>query len=70
MPITRNFSLISFQSKPVQIAKEHGGIMRFIQLSCLGSSTSSLSRMLKAKAAAETSVLREFPEVKICALFV
>lgn len=37
--------------------------MRFIQLSCLGASKSSPSRMLQAKAAAEESILRELPEV-------
>uniref|UniRef100_A0A0D9VMN3 NAD-dependent epimerase/dehydratase domain-containing protein n=1 Tax=Leersia perrieri TaxID=77586 RepID=A0A0D9VMN3_9ORYZ len=45
------------------ISKEHGGIMRFIQVSGLGASASSPSRMLRAKAAGEESVLKEFPEV-------
>uniref|UniRef100_A0A0E0NM92 Cyclin N-terminal domain-containing protein n=1 Tax=Oryza rufipogon TaxID=4529 RepID=A0A0E0NM92_ORYRU len=44
-----------------EISKEHGGFMRFIQVSCLGASASS-SRMLRAKAAGEESVLKEFPE--------
>jgi hypothetical protein len=47
----------------VQISKEHGGIVRFIQVSCLGSSPSSQSRFLRAKAAAEEAILRELPEV-------
>eukprot|EP00262_Sarcandra_glabra_P004283 TRINITY_DN1523_c4_g1_i1.p1 TRINITY_DN1523_c4_g1~~TRINITY_DN1523_c4_g1_i1.p1 ORF type:complete len:397 (-),score=71.23 TRINITY_DN1523_c4_g1_i1:385-1575(-) len=47
------------------IAKEHGGIMRFIQVSCLGASSSSPSRMLRAKAAAEEAVLRELPEATV-----
>lgn len=47
----------------MQIAKEHGGIMRYIQVSCLGASPSSASRMLRAKAAAEEAVLKELPEV-------
>lgn len=47
----------------VQIAKEHGGIVRFIQVSCLGASASSPSRLLRAKAAAEKSVMEEIPEV-------
>lgn len=51
--------------KYVQIAKEHGGIVRFVQVSCLGSSASSPSRLLKAKAAAEEAVLRELPEVNL-----
>ena len=49
----------------VQISKEHGGIMRFIQVSCLGASPSSPSRLLRAKAAAEEAVLRELPEVQL-----
>ncbi|MQM03570.1 hypothetical protein Taro_036359, partial [Colocasia esculenta] len=47
------------------IAKEHGGIMRFIQVSCLGASSTSPSRMLRAKATAEEAVLRELPEATI-----
>ncbi|KAL0459347.1 UNVERIFIED_CONTAM: NADH dehydrogenase [ubiquinone] 1 alpha subcomplex subunit, mitochondrial [Sesamum latifolium] len=47
------------------IAKEHGGIMRYIQVSCLGASPSSPSRMLRAKAAGEEAVLRELPEATI-----
>lgn len=39
--------------------------MRFVQVSCLGASSSSPSRMLRAKAAAEEAVLRQFPEVII-----
>lgn len=54
--------------KTSQIAKEHGGIMRFIQVSCLGASLSSPSRMLRAKAAAEEAIFREFPEVNIFSL--
>lgn len=49
----------------MQIAKEHGGIVRFVQVSCLGASASSPSRMLRAKAAAEEAVLRELPEVDL-----
>lgn len=49
----------------LQISKEHGGILRFIQVSCLGASPSSPSRMLRAKAAAEEAVLRELPEVHL-----
>lgn len=53
----------------MQISKEHGGIMRFIQLSCLGASQSSPSRMLQAKAAAEESILREMPEVILSEIY-
>ncbi|GMY06200.1 NADH dehydrogenase [ubiquinone] 1 alpha subcomplex subunit 9, mitochondrial-like [Fagus crenata] len=66
---TRNYSFEevnhSMAEQLAMIAKEHGGIMRFIQISCLGASPSSPSRLLKAKAAAEESVLRELPEATI-----
>ena len=52
-----------------QIAKEHGGIMRYIQVSGLGASPSSPSRMLRAKAAAEEAILRELPEVNFSLFF-
>ncbi|KAM3223688.1 hypothetical protein ACQJBY_057194 [Aegilops geniculata] len=47
------------------ISKEHGGIVRFIQVSALGASASSPSKLLRAKAAGEESVLKEFPEATI-----
>lgn len=66
---TRNFSFEevnhAMAEQLAMIAKEHGGIMRFIQVSCLGASSSSPSRMLRAKASAEEAVLREFPEATI-----
>ncbi|CAI0385911.1 unnamed protein product [Linum tenue] len=66
---TRNYSFEEVNhgmaEKFATIAKEHGGIMRFIQVSCLGASPSSPSRYLKAKAAAEQSVLREIPEATV-----
>ncbi|KAL6011051.1 hypothetical protein ACLOJK_001495 [Asimina triloba] len=66
---TRNFSFEevnhAMAKQLATIAKEHGGIMRFIQVSCLGASLSSPSRMLRAKAAAEEDVLKEFPEATI-----
>uniref|UniRef100_A0A1D1XI11 NADH dehydrogenase [ubiquinone] 1 alpha subcomplex subunit 9, mitochondrial n=1 Tax=Anthurium amnicola TaxID=1678845 RepID=A0A1D1XI11_9ARAE len=66
---TRNFSFEEVNHAMAEqlavIAKEHGGIMRFIQVSCLGASSTSPSRMLKAKAAAEDAVLRELPEATI-----
>lgn len=55
--------VLPFDHQISQIANEHGGIMRFIQVSCLGASASSPSRMLRAKAASEESVLGVFPEV-------
>ncbi|KAK9944971.1 hypothetical protein M0R45_010505 [Rubus argutus] len=66
---TRNFSFEevnhSMAEQLASISKEHGGIMRFIQVSCLGASPSSPSRLLRAKAAAEEAVLRELPEATI-----
>ncbi|KAJ7977164.1 NADH dehydrogenase [ubiquinone] 1 alpha subcomplex subunit 9, mitochondrial [Quillaja saponaria] len=66
---TRNYSFEevnhSMSEQLAMIAKEHGGIMRFIQVSCLGASSSSPSRFLRAKAAAEEAVLRELPEATI-----
>ncbi|KAL5562021.1 hypothetical protein UlMin_031768 [Ulmus minor] len=66
---TRNYSFEEVNhfmaERLAMIAKEHGGIMRFIQVSCLGSSASSPSRFLRAKAAAEEAVLRELPEATI-----
>ncbi|XP_044492292.1 NADH dehydrogenase [ubiquinone] 1 alpha subcomplex subunit 9, mitochondrial [Mangifera indica] len=66
---TRNYSFEEVNhflaERFAMIAKEHGGIMRFIQISCLGASVSSPSRYLSAKAAAEESVLRELPEATI-----
>ncbi|KAL9248693.1 NADH dehydrogenase [ubiquinone] 1 alpha subcomplex subunit 9, mitochondrial-like protein [Drosera capensis] len=50
---------------PLIIAKEHGGIMRFVQVSCLGASSTSPSRLLRAKAAAEEAILRELPVATI-----
>ena len=50
------------------MAKEHGGIMRFIQVSCLGASVTSPSRMQRAKAAAEEAVLSALPEVNLSQL--
>ncbi|RVX19103.1 NADH dehydrogenase [ubiquinone] 1 alpha subcomplex subunit 9, mitochondrial [Vitis vinifera] len=65
---TRNYSFEEVNHHMAEqlamISKEHGGIMRFIQVSCLGASPSSPSRMLMAKAAAEEAVLRELPEEK------
>ncbi|KAL2470585.1 NADH dehydrogenase [ubiquinone] 1 alpha subcomplex subunit 9 [Abeliophyllum distichum] len=66
---TRNYSFEEVNHHMAEqlamIAKEHGGIMRFIQVSCLGASPSSSSRMLRSKAAAEEAVLRELPEATV-----
>ncbi|KAK4792898.1 hypothetical protein SAY86_023333 [Trapa natans] len=66
---TRNYSFEevnhSMAERLAIIAKEHGGIMRFIQVSCLGASSSSPSRFLRAKAASEESVLGELPEATV-----
>ncbi|KAK4482366.1 hypothetical protein RD792_009519 [Penstemon davidsonii] len=66
---TRNYSFEEVNHQMAQqlavISKEHGGIMRYIQVSCLGASPSSPSRMLRAKAAAEEAILRELPEATV-----
>ncbi|KAK0583538.1 hypothetical protein LWI29_037986 [Acer saccharum] len=66
---TRNYSFEevnhSMAAQLATIAKEHGGIMRFIQISCLGASPSSPSNLRKTKAAGEEAVLREIPEATI-----
>ncbi|XP_021893786.1 NADH dehydrogenase [ubiquinone] 1 alpha subcomplex subunit 9, mitochondrial [Carica papaya] len=66
---TRNYSFEevnhSMAERLALIANEHGGIMRFIQVSCLGASSSSPSRMLRTKAAAEETILKEIPEATI-----
>ncbi|XP_014514730.1 NADH dehydrogenase [ubiquinone] 1 alpha subcomplex subunit 9, mitochondrial isoform X1 [Vigna radiata var. radiata] len=66
---TRNYSFeevhYHMAENLAKISREHGGILRFIQVSCLGASPSSPSRMLRAKAAAEEVVLRELPEATI-----
>ncbi|CAN6868844.1 unnamed protein product [Brassica oleracea] len=66
---TRNFSFKEVNhhmaEKLALVAKEHGGIMRFIQVSCLGASVSSPSRMQRAKAAAEEAVLSALPEATV-----
>ncbi|KAG2323614.1 hypothetical protein Bca52824_016827 [Brassica carinata] len=66
---TRNFSFEEVNhhmaEKLAMVAKEHGGIMSFIQVSCLGASVSSPSRMQRAKAAAEEAVLSALPEATV-----
>ncbi|KAI9122386.1 hypothetical protein K1719_007075 [Acacia pycnantha] len=66
---TRNFSFEEVNHYMAEqlavISKEHGGIMRFIHVSCLGASPSSPSRMLRAKAAAEEAILKELPEATV-----
>ncbi|KAL3647688.1 hypothetical protein CASFOL_008656 [Castilleja foliolosa] len=66
---TRNYSFEQVNHHMAEqlanIAKEHGGIMRYIHVSCLGASPSSSSKMLRTKAAAEEAVLRELPEATV-----
>ncbi|GFP82978.1 NADH dehydrogenase [ubiquinone] 1 alpha subcomplex subunit 9 mitochondrial [Phtheirospermum japonicum] len=66
---TRNYSFEEVNHHMAEqlanIAKEHGGIMRYIQVSCLGASPSSPSKMLRTKAAAEEAVLRELPDATV-----
>lgn len=46
-----------------QLAREHGGILKYVQMSCLGAAPHSPSRLLRSKAAAEEAVMQNFPEV-------
>lgn len=66
---TRNYSFEEVNHSMAEvlanIAKEHGGIMRYIQVSCLGASSSSPSKLLQTKAAGEAALLRELPEATI-----
>ncbi|KAI3428906.1 NAD(P)-bd_dom domain-containing protein [Psidium guajava] len=66
---TRNYSFEEVNHSMAEvlatIAKEHGGVMRYIQVSCLGASSSSPSKLLQTKAAGEAAVLRELPEATI-----
>lgn len=66
---TRNYSFEEVNHNLAKqlagIAKDHGGIMRYIQVSCLGASSSSPSRYLTSKAAAEKAILQEIPEATI-----
>ncbi|XP_010548735.1 PREDICTED: NADH dehydrogenase [ubiquinone] 1 alpha subcomplex subunit 9, mitochondrial [Tarenaya hassleriana] len=66
---TRNFSFEEVNhhmaEKLALLAKEHGGIMRFIQVSCLGASASSPSKMRRTKAAGEEAILKVLPEATI-----
>ncbi|KAB2608623.1 NADH dehydrogenase [ubiquinone] 1 alpha subcomplex subunit 9 [Pyrus ussuriensis x Pyrus communis] len=66
--VTRNFS---FEEMNHFMAQQLAMVlMRFIQVSCLGASSSSPSRFLRTKVVAEEAVLSELPEVersrKIC----
>uniref|UniRef100_A0A1S3X8F1 NADH dehydrogenase [ubiquinone] 1 alpha subcomplex subunit 9, mitochondrial-like n=1 Tax=Nicotiana tabacum TaxID=4097 RepID=A0A1S3X8F1_TOBAC len=66
---TRNYSFEEVNHHMAEqlamIAKEHGGIIRFIQVSCLGVSPTSPSRMLRAKAAGEVADLLTHLQVTI-----
>ncbi|XP_030546642.2 NADH dehydrogenase [ubiquinone] 1 alpha subcomplex subunit 9, mitochondrial [Rhodamnia argentea] len=66
---TRNYSFEEVNHSMAEvlatIAKQHGGILRYIQVSCLGASSSSPSKLLQTKAAGEAAVLRELPEATI-----
>jgi NADH dehydrogenase (ubiquinone) 1 alpha subcomplex subunit 9 len=54
----------------LQLAKDHGGISKYIQISCLGASSVSPSKQLRTKAAAEEVTLQNFPEVSSPFLYV
>ncbi|CAM6034026.1 unnamed protein product [Sphagnum compactum] len=66
---TRNFKFedvnYEISNRLSQLAKDHGGISKYIQISCLGASAASPSKQLRTKAAAEEVTLQNFPEATI-----
>ncbi|KAJ7568659.1 hypothetical protein O6H91_01G042600 [Diphasiastrum complanatum] len=66
---TRNFSFedinVDIPDRLSQLAHEHGGIMRFIQVSCLGASHSSPSKSYRTKAIGEELTVKNFPGATI-----
>jgi NADH dehydrogenase (ubiquinone) 1 alpha subcomplex subunit 9 len=66
---TRNFSYddVNYHNsnRISKLAKEHGGIIKYIQMSCLGASNDSPSSLLRSKAAGEEATLQNFPEATI-----
>eukprot|EP00850_Spirogloea_muscicola_P012759 SM000084S23095 [mRNA] locus=s84:41685:44476:- [translate_table: standard] len=66
---TRNFSFhdinVNAPARIARLAKEHGGIERFIHVSCLGASPSATSIQLRTKAAGDEAVLKAFPDATV-----
>lgn len=62
---TRNFSFddvhVGIAEALSRLSKQHGGIARYVQASCLGASMTSPSKMYRTKAIADEIALRHFP---------
>ncbi|KAG0627697.1 hypothetical protein M758_2G221500 [Ceratodon purpureus] len=66
---TRNFSYddvnYGIADRISKLAKEHGGILKYVQMSSLAADPHSPSRLLRSKHAAEEAVFQNFPEATI-----
>nr|PNR63236.1 hypothetical protein PHYPA_001661 [Physcomitrium patens] len=66
---TRNFSFEDvnhgISNRISKLAREHGGILKYVQMSCLAAAPDSPSRLLRSKHAAEEVVKQNFPEATI-----
>ncbi|KAH6559654.1 hypothetical protein KP509_1Z001900 [Ceratopteris richardii] len=66
---TRNFTFddvhIGITEAISRLSKQHGGILRYIQASCLGASITSPSKYFRTKAIADEIALRHFPQATV-----
>eukprot|EP00245_Coleochaete_scutata_P000054 TRINITY_DN1004_c0_g1_i1.p1 TRINITY_DN1004_c0_g1~~TRINITY_DN1004_c0_g1_i1.p1 ORF type:complete len:394 (-),score=72.03 TRINITY_DN1004_c0_g1_i1:858-2039(-) len=66
---TRNFTFedinVTAAAQIAKLCQEHGGINRFVHVSCLGASPSAPAKLHRTKAAGEAIVRELFPEVTI-----
>ncbi|KAL2613015.1 hypothetical protein R1flu_024707 [Riccia fluitans] len=66
---THNFSFdelnVSIPDRLSRLAREHGGISRYIQVSCLGASPESPAKQYRTKAEGEKLTQENFPEATV-----
>ncbi|KAI5067246.1 hypothetical protein GOP47_0017774 [Adiantum capillus-veneris] len=66
---TRNFTFddvhIGVTEALSRLSKQHGGIVRYIQASCLGASITSSAKYFQTKAIADEIALRHFPQTTV-----
>eukprot|EP00250_Pteridium_aquilinum_P013656 c21487_g1_i1 orf=180-1385(+) len=66
---TRNYTFddvhIGITEALSRLSKQHGGILRYIQGSCLGASITSPSKFYRSKAIADEIALRHFPQATV-----
>lgn len=66
---TRNYTFddvhIGLTEAISRLSKQHGGILRYIQGSCLGTSITSPSKFYRSKAIADEIALRHFPQATV-----